>query len=370
MNSKERMMIAINKGVPDRLPVTLHQWQEYHLNKYMSGLDVVEASKKLGFDCSYQYLEDYGQALNIGGVESIKCSKYWHKETIIDHKDGNNVRMTHKICTPKGNLQYKTEGNLQTTWITEPMVKKKDDIELLKFMPISRLDHKAINKAYDHLGDAGILRGFIWGDQAGCWQHVCVLHGTEKMIWAAIDYPNWVHEFLRILLDKKLTWIEENMPKAKFDIVETGGGAASSTVISPKMYEEFCLPYDREINDALHRAGQLAVHHTCGGMYGLFDLIIANYTDASETLTPKIQGGNIDGYELYEAMHGKVSLIGGMAQSLLENGTTEEIQDEVYRLFEVFGQNGGYICSSCDHFFEVPVRNLVAFARAAIDCKY
>ena len=161
-----------------------------------------------------------------------------------------------------------------------------------------------------------------------------------------------------------------NMSKAKIDLVENGGGDASSTVISPKLFKEFCLPYDREIHNALHDLGKMVVYHTCGGMYGLFDLIIATNTDASETLTPKSQGGNIDGPELYKAMHGKVALIGGMPQSLIENGKPQEIKEETYRLFKIYGKNGGYISSVCDHFFDAPIKNLITFVKAAKECNY
>ena len=41
----------------------------------------------------------------------------------------------------------------------------------------------------------------------------------------------------------------------ELDVVETGGGASSSTVISPKMHDEFCLPYDRDMHRAVHDAG-------------------------------------------------------------------------------------------------------------------
>ena len=41
MTSKERMLRALNREQPDRLPVTVHQWQDYHLNKYMGGSDTL-----------------------------------------------------------------------------------------------------------------------------------------------------------------------------------------------------------------------------------------------------------------------------------------------------------------------------------------
>ena len=38
MDSKERMMIALHRGKPDRLPVSVHQWQKYHLDVYLNEL--------------------------------------------------------------------------------------------------------------------------------------------------------------------------------------------------------------------------------------------------------------------------------------------------------------------------------------------
>lgn len=157
---------------------------------------------------------------------------------------------------------------------------------------------------------------------------------------------------------------------SKFDLVETGGGAGSDTVISPKLHREFCLPYDRRVHDALHRAGHRSTYHTCGGMMHILDLVVANGTDASETLAPPGVGGNITEPEKVRAvLGGKVAMIGGMDQfNILTSGSPEDIRRETHRLFAGFGNDGGYICSASDHFFETPVANLEAFAAAAQEC--
>ena len=38
LNSKQRMLTAIEGGIPDRLPVTTHHVQPYFLKKYMNGI--------------------------------------------------------------------------------------------------------------------------------------------------------------------------------------------------------------------------------------------------------------------------------------------------------------------------------------------
>ena len=60
-------------------------------------------------------------------------------------------------------------------------------------MPVPKLNLKPIEKKYDQLGDGGILRGFVWGDQAGCWQHAACLYDITDLIMATFEKPVWVH---------------------------------------------------------------------------------------------------------------------------------------------------------------------------------
>jgi uroporphyrinogen-III decarboxylase len=237
-------------------------------------------------------------------------------------------------------------------------------------MPVPKLDLKPLEEFYSRAGDAGIVRGFVWGDQAGCWQHAACLKDITELIFKAIDDPDWVHELLRILLDKKLQFIE-SMKGAKFDLVETGGGSSSSTLISPDLHREFCLPYDRKMHDALHDLGFKVTYHTCGGTLDIEEFIVANGCDASETLSACSLGGNQEPWEYKEKIGNRLVLIGGMDQfNVLTRGTPEEIRKQVKTLFEKVGYQGGYILSCTDHFFETPIENIKAYADAARECAY
>ena len=55
MTSKERMLRAIHREKPDRLPVTIHQWQEYHLKNYMGGMTDIEANRAVGLDAAITF---------------------------------------------------------------------------------------------------------------------------------------------------------------------------------------------------------------------------------------------------------------------------------------------------------------------------
>ena len=371
MTSKERLLCALERGKPDRLPVSVHQWQTYHLEEYVGGASALRAFELAGMDAQIQYFESMGQFWLTDADFTRFSTPQWRDDALVLSSDPDNRIVHHTIHTPKGVLTYKTAGDRKTTWITEYLVKRDEDIELIRrYMPVPRLDLEPIQALYDEIGDRGVLRGFVWGDQVGCWQHACCLMDVGELILRARDEPAWVHEFLGILLEKKLRFIE-TMKGAKFDLVETGGGAGSSTVISPALHAEFCLPYDRRIHDALHSMGFCVTYHTCGGTLGIEEHIVANGCDASETLAPVSIGGNQEPWDFARKIAGRIALIGGVDQfNVVTTGPAALIRKNVHELFEKVGAGGAYVCSLSDHFFDTPLENLRIFAAAARECRY
>jgi uroporphyrinogen-III decarboxylase len=187
---------------------------------------------------------------------------------------------------------------------------------------------------------------------------------------ACFDKPDWVHRFMKILLEKKLRFIE-SMRGAKFDLIETGGGAGSSTLISPAIHRDFCLPYDRNMHDALHALGFRISYHTCGGTRGIEEHIVSNDCDVSETLAPRSIGGNQEPWAFKAKVGDRLALIGGLDQfNVLTSGPPEAIRRQVRTLFEKVGADGGYVLSCCDHFFDTPPEHLRIYAEAARECAY
>ena len=224
MTSRERLLTALAREVPDRLPVTVHQWQPYHLNRYLGGIGDLEAFRRLGMDAAVSVFDAY--------EEQETTTPQWQVE--VRHlsgrgEDGRRV-IEYTVTTPEGVLNRRDEGNDQTTWIVEPLVKRPEDVLLIKkYLPVPRLNREAVHARRAELGDDGILRGFVFGDQAGPWQHACCLYGTERMIFATFDDPGWVHEPLKILQQRKQNVIR-SLAGAQHDILELGGGDASQGI--------------------------------------------------------------------------------------------------------------------------------------------
>jgi hypothetical protein len=365
MTSRQRLLTALDQGVPDRLPITIHQWQGYHLRTVMGGCDQLEAFRRAGLDAAVAV-----------GPWSAEVSPHWTETTEVLERTPDLVRTRFTARTPDGELTWVRAQTPVTGFLTEHPCKTLDDARVfLSWWPRRKLDRERVNAWAERTGDDGLVRGYLGCfNQPGAWQELCELFGTQEAILLALDEPEDVHELLEAVTRHRLAAIEDALPGAHYDLIEHGGGAASCTVISPSMFAEFCLPYDTRVIAALQARGYRTTYHTCGGMRKILDLIPKNGTNASETLSPVAAGGDIhpgQEDEVKAVLGRQVALIGGIDQQhLLEHGTPDEVRVAVRRCFESYGAGGGYICSACDHFFSVPLANLQAMAEAARDCVY
>lgn len=184
--------------------------------------------------------------------------------------------------------------------------------------------------------------------------------GTEESIMWTFDKPDFMHHVMSVLLEKKLKVIERG-GKFEQDLVELGGGAGSSTVISPALHREFCLPYDQKQIDAFHNGGTKVVYHLCGGLMPLLETVVENGTDGLETMTPASMGADVVLAEATKRVGDKMFFIGGFDQNAgFEKGTPESATAQVKQLHAAC-PDGGYICSPSDHFFFGNPENIQAF---------
>ncbi len=385
MTSKQRLLAAIERKVPDRLPVTTHHVMPYFLSKYMNGATNDEFFNYFGFDpilwaVPHKADESKGDYCdpNQGEPGFLESRRVFNDNWRIEYEEIPNQKfmtVRYRIYTPKGTLTSVLQSNEYTTWVSEHLIKEKKDIELLaEYETVPTCDVDAVNSAADAFGEKGLIRGHICPTdifgQPGCWQDACCIFGTERMIIESYDDPVWVHEVLKVLQRRKIAFIK-TLKGARYDILELGGGDASTTVISPGMFNEFVAPYDSELIKAAHEAGQRIVYHLCGGKMPILEDIAAMQPDAVETFTPVAMGADVNLEEAKRRIGDKICMIGGFDQGHFFMGCTpDDTRAAVRRCFEQAGESGGYILAPSDHFFDADIELLKAFVDEAHKCIY
>jgi uroporphyrinogen decarboxylase len=384
MTSRQRLVAALDRQPTDRLPVTTHHLMRYYLNQYLPGKTEDEFFATFGLDpihwiVAHKPVPGSGVVYDPGHVPGFLEARRLTSATWrfacqkIEGQEFPTER--HSIVTPRQTLTMELQSNEYTSWVTERLIKKKSDIDLIaEFAPQPLCDVEAINRAAAAVGDRALIRGHIFGfdlyGQPGCWQDACCLYGVEEMILATYDDPAWVHAFLGILCARKVKFAD-SLHGARYDVLEDGGGDASSTVISPKLFDAFVAPYDRQVIAHARAAGQRIAYHTCGGMMPNLEHLVTLGANALETFTPPAMGGDMNLAEAKRRIGDQVCFIGGFDQNrFFTTATPAETRAEVRRCFAEAGGGGGFILSPSDHFFEAKPELLHAFADEARRCTY
>ncbi|MFH1675858.1 MAG: uroporphyrinogen decarboxylase family protein [bacterium] len=360
MTSRERMLTALDRGVPDRLPVSVHDWMEYFLQTRLGGMSKIDAFIKFELDWSiYLPWTVFSQKLNDNWIIE-KC-----EGPISD--DSTEIETT--IVTPEKRLhKLERKDKFKTSWITEYLLKNWEDIFIwCKYFPDEKYDLDFERSQLEMIGDRGILRGC----RVSPWHKLCELYGPEKCINACFDDPSWIRDALAAITEIDLRALD-TMVGTNLDLLETGGGFASSTVISPNIFKEFLLPFEKRIHAHIReKLGIRTVYHTCGGMMPILDLLAEIGSTALETLTPPSMGGDVNLAELKKRVGDKVALIGGFDQNGgFQNCSPDQTRKLVRHCFETAGANGGYILNPSDHFFDADLDNFEAYSSEARKCVY
>jgi hypothetical protein len=380
MTSRQRLLTALARGIPDRLPVTTHHLMPAFLrtlggigereffDRY--GLDAIrwETPLRPGAGCRPDPRSD-------SAIESWShVSDAWRVERTEVHAPGFRA-IRCDITTPRKRLSTVLQDDGRTTWVAERLLKEKRDADVIaEYAPVPLCEARAVEAARAAIGDRGIVRGAIPGcpiyGQPGCWQDAAVLVGIQELILETYEDAAWVDALLGILRDRKLAFVRSTAG-APFDLLESGGGDASSTVISPRIFDRFVAPFDAPIIAAAHEAGQRVVYHTCGGMMALLEHVAGMQPDAMETFAPKGLGGDARLGEAKARIGSRVCMIGGFDQFHYFKGCTpDETRRAVRDAFNEAGHDGGFILAPSDHFFEADDALLRAFAEEARGCRY
>lgn len=366
MTPRERMMIALDNGRPDRLPCQVHNWMDFYLKTYLDGDDVYQAYERFGMDMAVYTGPNY--------IYDDKDLADWQVDRRELDDDGfGNQSWVETITTPKGTLTSAGAYNDITGWLTEEPIKTLDDFEIWnQFLPEPvAVDFSPIQHARDKVGDRGIVRSFPFSPGQGSpWQSFCTMIGTEPAIMMAMDEPDQLHYILEQIVQKTLRVVEKSQGNPA-DLIETDGGAGSNTVISPAMFEQFCLPYDKRQVDAYHELGMKTVCHLCGGVMQMLELVVQTGADGMETMTPVSMGGDCDLAEASRRVGERLFFVGGFDQNAgFEHGTPDAVRQMVFECFEATRDHAGYIISPSDHFFHGDPANIQAFVDAARECRY
>lgn len=187
------------------------------------------------------------------------------------------------------------------------------------------------------------------------------LIGTAKLMRDFGKRPEEIHELLEWATDNVIAFMD-----AVMDLGITPGIAdpiASCSMVSPKIYHQFVLPYTKRCQDHIRtRMGDGGAMHICGKTSDIWE-------DMIKTGISALSLDNCDDIGRLSTLHGtRVTVVGNVDPvGTIMNGTRDEIHEAVRVCIEKAGKSpkGFILASGCDIPIGTPPEKVHFFLEGA-----
>ncbi|MBS3977703.1 MAG: hypothetical protein KGZ75_13460 [Syntrophomonadaceae bacterium] len=350
MKPRQRVLTALNLGVPDRVPFMESAIDEI-LQVQLMGRDNFtpdELCEKLGLDAfGYDYPATGGEL----GTGEVARGITTHDVYYFPK------RITFDFLPPW--IADKGEGVAGRSFIKKGLLTDNDSIALFdKFLPdphhLARYDIVSdwISKykkdyavfARIRLGAAPTINSM----------------GFEELCYKIFDNPNLVKEVHR-RFSEWTAQVIQHLNKMDFDFIWAADDIADNKGpwFSPAIFQEFFLPYMKIAADEIKKPW---VFHSDGNLFPIMDDLLSLGMQGIHPLQPAA----MDIVKMKEDYGHRVCLVGNIdLDYTLTRGTPEEVEEEVKQRIETIGQKGGYIVSSANSLASyVKPENALALGQA------
>lgn len=342
MNSKERVLKAINHQPVDRTPMfmdcTTDDVLERLIEKVGAGNEE-EMLQKLNIDCRW-------------------CTCTQDCEPINSFQEGSYVDMWGIEKTIYGSIP-----------VSHPLkdVVTIEDVDAYPHWPTpDMIDYDVIIERMDLFLDYAVFGG-MWGPFA---EIAILLLGTEKFMMMMYDAPEVLEYILDKTCDFYLACNEEIFKRAgdKMQIFFMGDdyGTQRGLLYSPDMWRRFIKPRLKKVYDLAKSYGYIVQQHSCGSIINIIDDMIEVGLDGIHPIQVSAEGMNPK--VLKDRFGDRVYFAGSIdAMHLLVEGSEEEIISEVLNRIKVLGDGGGFILGPSQGFLpEIPTENIIKMYETAM----
>lgn len=332
MNGRERMLTAIRRGQPDRVPIFEIVVDPKVLQAIVPGGGLAEFVEKLDLD-------------GIGGG------------TFYDTFD-----------LPGSDNNYKDEwGTIyhrDTEIYGSPLdgpIHTMDDLR--RYNPPDPMAPQRLGKLPEYVKRYKGRKAISW-HQREAFMTTCLLSGIECFMTMIYDEPELVQRMVDMVVEVHVALVRRAV-RAGAEIVTMGDDYAGRTgaLISPAVFRKFFLPGMKRVVQAAHEEGALCVKHSDGNVWELIDGFIEAGFDGLNPLEP-IAG--MDLAEVKRRYGDRLALLGNVdCGYILSEAPIPEVVADVKRAIRDGGPGGGYILTSSNSLHSsVKPENYLAMVKA------
>jgi len=363
MTHKERLIAALERRVPDQVPVT---WEmegrfAYTVSDQTGWRAICDAHRMLG--SSIFNVQGIGPGLKHGATPG-----YEQRGRTEELPDGS--RLQHReIITPKGTLQaadlvgYMPHDPLVSKH-QEYLIKQRGDWEIYAdyISATTRTAEPAIEEsvaAYDYIGDDGLVGGWI-GDTV---YHLAHLRRDQDYIMDLVEAPELMEQIMQAV-DPHTEALVHSFNESKIEVLVYDICWGSLSLLSPALVRRFVIPRAKRIVE-LVAPGKMIVFFQTGRIREVVPDLVACEPHGIQHFDVL---GDCDLAEIKRSFGQDICIIGNLNPVILSHGTVEQAKAEARRCLDAAKAGGGYIMSTSDELpSDARVENLRAIVQTVAE---
>ncbi|GAB4436816.1 MAG: hypothetical protein Kow00120_03990 [Anaerolineae bacterium] len=370
MTRKERMLTAMHRQVPDRVPACPDTsamvparltgkpfWDVFYYQDPYIGDAYIDLLKYFGSDGWYIYdeppfgnaalFEDDAPMVSLAPFSGHIPAAMLHEAVVS--RTPTELIVDARIDTPLGPLTRRTVypvGDVpwpETKWIQDV----DRDWPRLRWLMGEEWRWKPVFRNRDRLGDLGVysLMLFLPIDW---WFHVRDGSG-EQLTFDLIDRADQMHEIFAHYTRFALAQLDAFIESGAADELHIQGSASSLSISSLNFYKQYNLPFMQAVTRRCKQAGLLSHAHTCGRSRAVVQL---NYDLTDLEVMEPLEGpptGDVDLAEAKRAWGDRLALKGNLNTfDLMLNGTPEDVARVAKAAIDAAAEGGGFVLSTGD----------------------
>lgn len=348
--SKQRVMAAINHQVTDRVPITFDAEKEVYdaLFKYLNINSKKSLFDRLNVDTWMILPGNFIYPLE--EEEKIEKTTIWgYKTRTTAYSGGTYEELCYSPLAGKNEIQ---------------------DIKDYKWPSADILDFSYFPQEAREHSDRAIIGVFTWG----AYFISSFVRGMEDLMIDFAIRKSYAEYLIKTISERMFNFLEMMLDSFGdgLDIVFMADDYCSQQgpLFSPSTFNEFVMPYLRRVVEIVHKHNKKFLLHCCGAVRPLLPMIIDAGVDMLEPIQIRAEGMDPEGlkkdFGKYLCFYGGVDL-----QQILCNGTRQQVSEEVKRLIDILGKDGGYIIGPGHTYIQIdaPLINIITMYETAVTYK-
>lgn len=353
MNHKERVLRALNRDEPDRVPFFYWDVPEFG-EKMISHLGLKSRDELLEyFDVDFRWVEPMYIGPNLIDLKNKKKKDIW------------GVGYTR---IQQETFEYWEATDFPLAGVTE--IKALDNYP---WPTVDLFDFQSLDAQLEKYKEYAIMSAPGYSSP-GLFRIIQRLLGRESFLDVMVYHP----PFFKALAQRVTDFYEEFLVKTyevagnRIDFIRIADdfGSQDGLVISSDHWENILKPAFERFLEVPRKHGSKYYMHSCGSVRKLLPNFISLGAHVLDPIQTRATGMSPSG--LKKDFGNMICFSGALDEELLlRQGTVEDVKKGVKELLDIMAPGGGFILGPSHKLkIETPVENVIAMYEAAKEWKY